>query len=107
MNTTMRLILRGLIAGIGVAAAAALFDAFAVGYYFGLQALIIGVGAGGLMLVLAFLMSLGSYWLATRGRLTELRRKLLAAAIFTGAAGMTCGFGSVVIWMLAGRPIFP
>lgn len=107
MNTTLRLILRGLLAGIGVAAAVALFDALAIGYYFGLQALIIGVSAGGLMLVLAFLMSLGSYWLATRSRLTDFRRKLLAAAIFTGAAGMTCGFGSVVVWILAGRPLFP
>jgi len=107
VHANLRLILRGLAAGVAVAAAVALFDAFAIGYYFGLQALIIGVAAGGLMLVLAFLMSLGSYWLATRGRLTEFRRKLLAAAIFTGAAGMTCGFGSVVVWMLAGRPIFP
>lgn len=107
MSTTLRLVLRGLAAGVGLAAAVALFDAFAVGYYFGLQALIVGVSAGGLMLVLAFLMSLGSYWLAARGRLAQLRRKLLAAAIFTGAAGMTCGFGSVMVWLLAGRPLFP
>ncbi|MDF2629405.1 MAG: hypothetical protein K0R39_3236 [Symbiobacteriaceae bacterium] len=97
----------GLVAGVGIAGAVALFDAFAVGYYFGLQALIIGVGAGGLMLLLAFAMSLGSYWLATRGRLTEFRRKLLAAAIFTGAAGMACGFGSFAVWLAAGSPIFP
>jgi len=104
---TMRLIVRGLLAGTVLAAGLAVFDAAAFGYLFGLQAMLLGVGAGGLMLLLAFLMSLATYWLATRGRMAEFRRKLLAGAIFTGAAGMACGFGSALVWFAAGHPWFP
>jgi len=107
VTVTTRLIIRGLLAGVGLTGALALVDAFAFGYYFGLQTMILGVGAGGIMLVLAFVMSLACYWLASRGRLPEFRRRMLAAAIFTGAAGMACGFSSAAVWFAAGRPFFP
>ncbi|HWI66351.1 MAG TPA: hypothetical protein VNT75_31360 [Symbiobacteriaceae bacterium] len=104
---TVKLIIRGLLAGAALAAGIAVFDAVAFGYYFGLQAMIIGVGGGAIMLLLALLMSLASYWLASRGRLAGFRRQLLAGAIFTGAAGMMCGFASAAVWFAAGHPWFP
>lgn len=104
---TVKLIMRGLAAGAVLAAGIAVFDAVAFGYYFGLQAMLIGVGGGAIMLLLALFMSLASYWLASRGYLAEFRRRLLAGAIFTGAAGMACGFASASVWFAAGRPWFP
>jgi hypothetical protein len=36
-----------------------------------------------------------------------LRRRLLASAIFAGAAGMVGGTAAMLIWVAAGRPMFP
>lgn len=99
--------MRGLLAGLALAGALAAFDALAIGYLFGLQTMIFGVSAGGIMLLLGFAMSVISYVLASRGVMAELRGRLLAAAIFTGAAGMSCGFAAAGIWFAAGHPWFP
>jgi hypothetical protein len=108
MGITLRLILRGLLTGTLVAGGLAVWDGVAYhGYMFGLQAALVGVPAGGLTLLLAFGMALLSYWLAKGNRLPDLRRHLLAGAIFAGAAGMACGFTSAALWAAAGRPWFP
>jgi hypothetical protein len=108
MATTLRLILRVLLAGVLLAGGLAIWDGVAFkGYLFGLQAALVGVPAGGLMLLAAFLMAIASYQLARSGRLPELRRRLLAGAIFAGAAGMACGFASAALWAAAGHPWFP
>ncbi len=104
----MRMILGGALAGLALTALLAIGDSVIYqGYLFGLQTVIIGVMAGGFMLLLALGMSVASYLFATRGSQFILRRRLLAAAIFTGVAGVITGFSSVAIWALAGRPIFP
>lgn len=96
--------LTGLLAAGGLAVADGTLNN---GYMFGLQTALVGVPLGGALLVIAFLMSLLSYWLAQKGMLATLRRYLLASAIFTGPAGMAMGLASMAIWAAAGRPWFP
>lgn len=104
----VRLIVRGLLAGVLMTGALAIWEGVrGRGYLFGLLTGLIGVPAGGIMLVLAFAMALTSYYMARAGRFASLRQRLLAGAIFTGAAGMTCGFTSAALWLAAGRPWFP
>jgi hypothetical protein len=107
MGATVGLIVRGGLAGLGLTAAMAVTDALIHrGHLFGLQTGIIGVTAGGGALGLALLMSLASYHLASRNRGAVLRRRLLAGAIWAGAAGMACGLGAITVWLAAGRPWF-
>lgn len=101
----MRAIWMGALGGLGITLCLAVGEALlAGGQLFGLRTGIVGVAAGGIMLAVAFLMSLTSYWLASRNRAPGLRRRLLQAAIYTGAAGMTCGFSAATLWLIAGRP---
>ena len=105
---TLRVVGWGFLTGLLAAGGLAVADGtLNNGYMFGLQTAVIGVPLGGAMLVMAFLMSLLSYWLAQKGMLAGLRRYLLASAVFTGPAGMACGLASVAIWAAAGRPWFP
>lgn len=102
---TTRAIGMGTLAGFGITVFLAIGEALmAGGRLFGLRTGIIGVTAGGLMLTVAFLMSVTSYWLAARNRAPALRRRLLQAAVYTGAAGMACGFSAAALWLAAGRP---
>lgn len=105
---TTRLILRGLLTGTILTVLLAVFDGVRHrGYMFGLVTGLFGVATGGVMLMVAFLMAMASYMLAQRNRAPLLRKQLLAGAIFAGAAGMSFGFSSAALWILAGRPWFP
>lgn len=100
---TMRLLRNGSLSGVALSALLAGLDRLlAPGYPFGLFAGIVGVAAGGILLLLALAMSATSYLLASRGRSVTLRRRLLAAAIFAGAAGMVGGLLSALLWLGAG-----
>lgn len=104
----LKVILHGALAGLGLAAMVAVGESVVFrGYLFGLQTVIIGGLAGGIMLVIALLMSLVSYSLATRGKAVLLQRRLLLAAVWTGTAGMSCGLSAVTVWAVAGSPVFP
>ena len=108
MKVTLGLIRRGALAGLGLTAVLCIIDALWYrGYLFGLLGGVLGVTAGGVALGLALAMALTSYYLASRSRAPSLRKRLLAGAIWTGAAGMTCGVTSVGVWLIAGRPWFP
>lgn len=104
---TMRLVLYGSLTGLGVTLVLALVDWQVYQNPFGLYTGIVGAMAGGIMLVLGFIMAVVSYLLASRGQAVVLRRQLLASAIFTGAAGMVGGTAAIVVWLAAGRPLFP
>lgn len=105
---TVRLMLKGLIAGLLTAGAIALWDAVSGrGYLFGLKTAIFGLPAGGMMLVTAFLMAVASYWMATRNLWPTLRQRLLGSAIFTGVAGLSCGTACFALWAAMGAPLFP
>lgn len=95
----------GAVAGMLLFGLITLFDALAVqSYPFGVRTGTLGAATGGISLVLALLMSYISYELAKRNKAGGLRRRLLSAAIFTGAAGFTCGLASMLLWLGAGRP---
>lgn len=76
------------------------------GHLFGLATLAVGILTGGLLLVAGFGMSLAAYWLASRNQAVRLRRRLLVAAIFCGAAGLTASLTATLLWVAAGRPFF-
>lgn len=104
----VRLMLRGTLAGVLLTGGLAIWEGIrSQGYLFGLLTGLIGVPAGGIMLVLAFSMALTSYYMARAGRYASLRQRLLAGAVFTGAAGMACGISSAALWVAAGSPWFP
>lgn len=103
----MRLVLYGAAMGLLMVLLLALADRLIYQNPFGLATGIVGALAGGCMLLLAFLMAVTSYWLASRGQAILLRKRLLASAIFTGAAGMVGGTASMLVWLAAGRPFFP
>lgn len=104
----MRLILRGVAAGLVLAALIALADlVWYRGYLFGLVTLIIGMITGGAALLLGFLMAVTAYLLASRGTATVLRRRLITAAVFSGAAGLTLSLAVAGLWAAAGQPFFP
>lgn len=102
-----RIALYGGLTGLGLVALLALADRLVVQNPFGVATGLVGAVAGGLMLLLGFLMAVISYQLASRGRAVELRRRLLVSAVFTGAAGMVSGTAAILVWLLAGRPFFP
>ncbi|MFZ5827015.1 MAG: hypothetical protein ACOY94_22195 [Bacillota bacterium] len=104
---TMRLLLTGALTGTGVVILLAVADRLIHQNPFGLATGIVGVIAGGVMLLLGLLMAVTSYVLARGGQAVLLRRRLLAAAIFTGAAGLVSGTLAVVVWLVAGTPVFP
>jgi hypothetical protein len=104
---TMRLLGWGSLTGLGLLLLLAAVDRVVYQCPFGLFTGLVGAMAGGLMLVLGFLMSGASYLLATRNAAVDLRKRLLAAAIFTGAAGLVSGMGAIGLWVAAGRPFFP
>lgn len=104
----MKLILRGVAAGLVLAALIALADLIWYrGYLFGLVTLIIGMVTGGAALLTGFLMAVAAYLLASRGTAPVLRRRLILAAVFTGAAGLTLSLAVVGLWAVAGQPFFP
>lgn len=103
-----KLILRGVVAGLVLTALIALADLIWYrGYLFGLVTLIIGIITGGAALLLGFLMAVSAYLLASRGSAPVLRRRLITAAVFTGAAGLTLSLTVAGLWAVAGRPFFP
>jgi hypothetical protein len=105
MRVTVGLIIRGGLAGLGLTAALAVSDALMHGgSRFGLQTGMIGMITGGGALGLALLMALTSYYLVSRSREPTLRKRLLAGAIWAGAAGMACGVSSIMLWLVGGRP---
>lgn len=104
---TLRLALHGSLMGLVLALGLALVDRLVYENPFGLFTGIVGTMVGGFLLLLGFLMSLVSYLLASRGQAALLRRRLLASAIFAGAAGMVGGIAAMSIWVAAGRPLFP
>lgn len=104
---TMRLLLSGALSGMALTLLLAAADRLIHQNPFGLATGIVGVIAGGIMLLLALAMAVTSYLLASRGLAITLRRRLLGAAIFTGAAGLASGTLSAVIWLIAGTPVFP
>lgn len=101
----LRLVGCGSLMGTGIALLLLLIDRFYVSGPFGLFAGLVGAAAGGLMLLLALAMAYTSYLLASRGQGIALRRRLLAGAIFTGAAGMISGLLAILTWLAAGRPL--
>jgi hypothetical protein len=102
MGATVGLIIRGGLAGLGLTAALAVIDALMHGgSRFGLQT---GMITGGGALGLALLMALTSYYLVSRSREPALRKRLLAGAIWAGAAGMACGVSAIMLWLVGGRP---
>ncbi|MFZ5816450.1 MAG: hypothetical protein ACOY93_14305 [Bacillota bacterium] len=104
---TMRLLRTGSLAGLGLVLLLALVDRAVYRNPFGLFTGIVGALAGGMLLLLGFVMALTSYLLASRGQAVALRRRLLAAATFTGAAGLVGGTTAILVWLAAGRPLFP
>lgn len=101
----MRLAGYGSLMGTGITLLLALADWLLYRKAFGLFTGLVGAVAGGLMLLLALGMAYISYLLASRGKGITLRRRLLASAIFTGAAGMLGGLLAIAIWLAAGRPV--
>lgn len=104
---TMRLLLFGTATGLALTILLAVLDRWIYQNPFGLFTGIVGAIAGGMILLLGFLMAVASYIMASRGQAIVLRKRLLAAAIFTGAAGMVGGTASMLLWLAAGRPLFP
>lgn len=104
----VKLILRGVAAGLVLAALIALADLIWYrGYLFGLVTLIMGMITAGAALLFGLLMAVTAYLLASRGTAPVLRRRLIAAAVFTGAAGLTLSLTVAGLWALAGQPFFP
>ncbi len=108
MQATWNMIRVGALTGLALTVALAVWDHLSTrGYLFGLRTGIVGTLAGGIALLLALGMAVTSYVLARRNQVPWLRRRLLAAAIFTGAAGMLCGVSSALLWLAVGQPWFP
>jgi|GEM_PF-5449672 len=104
---SLRPALWGLCAGALLALALVTTDfLLARGGWFGSRSGLIGTTAGGIMLLLAFGMAVASYQMARRNAQPILRRRLLAGALFTGAAGMVCGLITAAVWAYQG-PILP
>jgi|GEM_PF-5682988 len=105
---TVRLLGRGALVGLGLAVIAAGIEWRIIpARPYGLLTLAIGGAAGGILLLLALAMSVASLFLARRDQAAALRKRLLAAAIFSGAAGLAGGLGAMLIWVAAGRPTIP
>jgi hypothetical protein len=108
MNIDMSAIWKGMVTGVVLVIALAVWDRWASGApAFGLATAVVGVVAGGLLLVAGFVMALVSYGLAQRNRAPLLRRRLLTGAIWAGGAGMSLGLSAAVVWLAAGQPWFP
>lgn len=106
LKVTLGLVLRGGLAGVAATALLTLLDlTLGGGRQFGLRTGVIGVLAGGMLLVLALGISCVSYWMASRGRMASLRRRLLAGAVWAGAAGGSLGTTAALVWLAAGHPI--
>lgn len=104
---TKRLLLSGALSGTVLILLLAVADRMVYQNPFGLFTGIVGAMAGGIMLLLGLAMAVTSYLLASWGQAVILRKRLLAAAIFTGAAGLVGGTLAVVTWLIAGAPLFP
>lgn len=103
----LRIIGKGVAAGVLIAAAIALLDVlWKRGDPFGLLSGILGILTGFLTLLLAFGMAMSGYMLASRNLAPALRKRLVLGAVWAGTAGMTCGFASALLWLAAGRPWF-
>lgn len=101
MREILRLMLKGLVAGLMAAGLIAGAARIANGHEWGVATLAVGALTGALVLLMALGMSGLSYYLAVRQRSAGLRRRLLASAIFCGAAGMSCGMTAVFLWALS------